>query len=272
MLDIATSGAGCSYNKGNKIEPYLMKRLLPLCLLLISSAVLAESGAYRVEVIVFRNLAVNAEPVPSDELQSFSQFPALEESDLPDDLIAIAEKSSHMDGVWRRLRSSKGYRPLVFAAWMQNRTDYYPPVRIHDDMVLDTDLRPPTEIMVADLAAEDPLGAYRSTFYQLDGTVQLRRSRFLHLYLDLEYRETPPVNEASPAGDMKASFFNTEEAREPGMEKDAGYKVFHIKQNRQIRTGQLQYFDTPFFGALVYVTPVSANTVQETGQPSSQPQ
>lgn len=243
-----------------------MKRYLPLCLLLLSSAVLAESGAYRVELIIFRNLAVNVEPVPQDELRSFSQFPSLEEADLPDDLVAIVEKSSYMDGVWRRLRSSKGYRPLVFAAWMQNRTDYYPPMRIHDEMVLDTDLRPPTEVMIADLAAEDPLGAYRSTFYRLDGTVQLKRSRFLHLYLDLEYRETPPASET------KASFFNTQEAHEPGPEEETGYEVFHLKQNRQIRTGQMQFFDTPFFGALVYVTPVAASKAQESGQASSQPQ
>jgi hypothetical protein len=250
----------------------MMKRFLPLCLLLISSAALAESGAYRVEVIVFRNLAVTVEPAPIDELRSFSQFPALEENDLPDDLVALVDKSSYMDGVWRRLRSSKGYRPLIFAAWMQNRTDYYPPMRVHDELVLDTGLRPPTEIMVADLAAEDPLSAYRSTFYRLDGTVQLKRSRFLHLYLDLEYRETSPADEASSASETQASFFNTEEAREPGAGTDAGYSVFHLKQNRQIRTGQMQYFDTPFFGALVYVTPVAAETTRETGQPSSLPQ
>ena len=248
-----------------------MKRLLTLCLLLISSAVLAESGGYRVEVIIFSNLAVDVEPAPVDELRSFSQFPALEESDLPDEMVAIVKKSTYMDGVWRRLRSSKGYRPLVFAAWVQNRTDYYPPMRIHDEVVLDTDLRPPTEIMVADLAAEDPLSAYRSMFYRLDGTVQLKRSRFLHLYLDLEYREAPPATEVTPASETQSSFFNTEEAREPGLESDTAHKVFHLKQNRQIRTGQMQYFDTPFFGALIYVTPVSAETAQENGEPLAQP-
>ncbi len=93
-----------------------MKRLLPLLLLLISFAALAESGAYRVEMIILQNLGVTADATPIEELRSFSRFPALDETDLPDDLAVIAEKSTYMDTVWRRLRSSKAYRPLLFAA------------------------------------------------------------------------------------------------------------------------------------------------------------
>ena len=169
-----------------------MKRLIPL-LLLLSSAALADSGAYRIEVIVFRNLDAMAEPANAVELRSFSHFPDLEEkkvetgdpskrpdliaktaetspgsagdvyspprSDLPDDLHVITEKAFRMDDAWRRLRSSKGYRPLLYASWEQNRTDYYPPMRIHDQTGIDSQLRSPTNIMLADLAAEDPLAA-----------------------------------------------------------------------------------------------------------------
>ncbi len=244
----------------------MMKRLLPL-LLLMSSAVLADSGAYRVEVIVFRNLAVTAEAAEVETLRSFSAFPALEvpvlpvrqpvgfanepaevketeppRFDLPDDLHVISEKSPVVDDAWRRLRGSNNYRPLLYAAWEQNRTDYYPPMRIHDQQLIETQLRPPSRFMVADLTAPDPLAAYRSAFYQLDGSVQLRRSRFLHLFLDLEYREPvlqqPGVGALSPARDK--------------------YRVFEIKQNRQIRTGHMQYFDTPQFGVLVLVTAIDS--------------
>ena len=112
-----------------------MKRLLPFLLLLLSSATLAESGAYRVEVIVFRNLEVLTESVEVDDLRSFSKFPSLEEIvkpevlledpaielpaklqeevsnelpddlaeviryDLPDDLSVISQKSTRMDAV-----------------------------------------------------------------------------------------------------------------------------------------------------------------------------
>jgi hypothetical protein len=253
-----------------------MRRLLPFLLLLFSSAVLAESGAYRVEVIVFQNLGVTAEALEIEELRSFSQFPELEESrqaedsstelpgglprlvpnKLPDDVRIITRKSAQMDGVWRRLRSSRGYRPLVYAAWDQNRTEYYPPMRVHNGQIIDTQFRPPGNIVVADLAAEDPLAAYRSTFYQLDGSVQLRRSRFLHLFLDLEYRiqTTKPAPEPGFFGD---GGIQTEP--ENGEYNSSLHEVIALKQNRQIRTGRLQYFDTPYFGALVFVSAIPAN-------------
>lgn len=227
-----------------------MKRLLPLLLLLISVAALAESGAYRVEIIIFQNLAVTTDGAQVEELRSFSGFPDLLEADLPGELTATEQKSTYMDGVWRRLRSSKGYRPLLFAAWQQSRTDYFPPMRLHDDLVVDEQLRPPTNIMIADLAAEDPLGAYLSSFYRLDGTLQLRRSRFLHLYLDLKYREEIP----QPGSEAQASFFSIED---PALPKSVAYNIYSLQQNRQIRTGQLQYFDTPYFGALVLVTAIA---------------
>lgn len=259
-----------------------MKRILPLLLVLLSSATWAESGAYRVEVIVFRNLAATAESAEAAEvetLRSFSSFPALEKPvlpllnpltsvdelaetadepmeavdaseesgveeekpvrfDLPDDLRVVSDKSPAIDDAWRRLRGSSDYRPLLYAAWEQNRVDYYPPLRIHDQQLIDTQLRPPTRYLVADLSAADPLAAYRSAFYQLDGSVQLRRSRFLHLHLDLEYREVLPG--AAATGTLSPS--------------GQTYRVFKIRQNRQVRTGNMQYFDTPQFGVLVLVT------------------
>jgi hypothetical protein len=285
----------------------MMKRLLPL-LLLISSTALAESGAYRVEIIVFRNLDAMAEPVNVVELRGFSQFPGLEEqkvesgnqrpsaelttkavgappglaggssspirSDLPDDLDVIKDKGFRMDDAWRRLRSSQGYRPLLYASWEQNRTDYYPPMRIHDQTIIDSQLRPPTTIIVADLATDDPLAAYRSIFYKLDGSVQLRRSRFLHLFLDLEYRQ-----DTSSTGPKTGFFTNSDQENggeelpvesgtnffsenniqtESGTDANSYHRIFRLKQNRQIRTDRMQYFDTPYFGVLVLVS-----TIQE---------
>lgn len=245
-----------------------MKRLLPFLLLLISSATLAESGAYRVEVIIFRNLDVLTDAVIEEELRSFSQYPGLDRGEpaeasleipnkhLPEDLNIVTRKSARMDGVWRRLRSSQGYRPLLYKSWMQNRTDFYPPMRVHNERIIDTQLRPPTKIVVADLAAEDPLAAYRSTFYQLDGSVQLRRSRFLHLYVDLEYRDE------NTAETVEAGIIANTDTQANGDIENAIIKqhdIFKLRENRQIRTGRLQYFDAPYFGALILVTAIKAD-------------
>ena len=275
-----------------------MKRYSPLLLLLLSTAVLAESKAYRVEVIVFRNLLATDEPAEVSELRSFSKFPDLRDAgnlegivnpediadvtappqaskpsvnpdgeslddpflplrdDLPDDLGVVNEKSNRMDTAWRRLRSSQNYRPLVYAAWDQNRVDYYPPIRIHNEQVIDTRLTPPTPIMVADLTKTDPLAAYRSEFFQIDGSLQLRRSRFLHLSLDLEIRETATENTFMPGptgdNDIRLDGINTPDTA-------IAFRVHTLKQNRQISTGQIQYFDTPYFGALVYISSIPVN-------------
>ncbi len=242
-----------------------MKRLLAFLLLLLSSATLAESGSYRVEVIVFRNLDVVSDPVLEDELGSFSRYPRLDQifveeasleipnKHLPEDLNVVTRRSSRMDGVWRRLRTSQGYRPLIYKSWVQNRVDYYPPMRVHNERVIDTQLRPPTNIVVADLAAEDPLAAYRSTFYQLDGSLQLRRSRFLHLYLDLEYRDE------NSGEAIETDFFDSQDAPVELAGFNEKNSIFRLKENRQIRTGRLQYFDAPHFGALVLVTAIRAD-------------
>jgi len=260
-----------------------MKRLLPFLLLLTSSVSLAESGAYRVEVIIFRNLLVASDATQINELRSFSQFPDLEDTrppkepverpankltpelpddladlvrdDLPDDLQVGSGRGTYMDDVWRRLRSSEGYRPWIYTSWEQNRVDYYPPMRIHNPQIIDTQLRSPTHIMIADLTSDDPLSAYRSNFYQLDGSVQLRRSRFLHLFLDLEYRQES-VQTNTEAGFPASYDFLTGAEQETSDRSE--YDVFKLKQNRQIRTNEMQYFDTPYFGALVFVTSIAA--------------
>jgi hypothetical protein len=243
--------------------------------------VVAESGTYRVEVIVFRNLSNTPEFSVVDRLRSFSQFPDVMDTgqtaneaaepvagqdglagatvfealraDLPDDVRIVNQKSNAMEDVWRRLRSGREYQPLVYAAWEQNQVDYYPPMRIHNQQVIATELRAPTMIMVADLVAEDPLGTYRSKFYQLDGSLQLRRSRFLHLYLDLEIRQQRAMLNYDEGSLGESGSPATEETGGAGINK-TGNEVYALKQNRQISTGEMQYFDTPGFGTLVYVT------------------
>jgi hypothetical protein len=258
-----------------------MKRLLPFVLLLLSSATLAESGAYRVELIVLRNLSVIATASEVDKLRSFSQHPDLkvvtdnnpqpspqgeplenrvielspvERPDLPDDLKPLLDKGTEMDTAWRRLRSSSNYRPLIYSAWEQNRIDYYPPIRVHDDQIIGAPVHLPVELMETDLASDDPPAGLRNNFYQLDGSVQLRRSRFLHLYLDLELRERRPQSVGVPG--LPGEEISTA-ADESASDSVSDYLVFALKQNRQIQSGRMQYFDTPQFGVLVLVTAIA---------------
>lgn len=231
-------------------------------------------GGYRVEVIVFQNLLANIDAVEIDKLQSFANIPGVQDDNLPDDLEILTDRSQRMEGVWQRLRNSKGYRPLVYTSWVQNNIDYYPPFRIHDEVVVDTQIRSPGNIVVANLDAQDPLKAYRSDFYRLDGSAQLRLSRFLHINLNLEYR-VPAVARAQQnmvfdqsggsQTDLTGANTGPETVRaavNTSAEADlADHDVYRLKQSRQVKTDRLQYFDSPWFGALVLVIPIAAEPV-----------
>jgi hypothetical protein len=232
-----------------------MKRFFVLLLLIGSTSTQAEIGGYRVEIIVFQNLLANLDAVEVDKLRSFEDVPGLQEESLPDDFEALTDKSQRMEGVWRRLRSSQGYRPLIYASWVQNNIDYYPPFRIHDDVVVDTQIRTPTNMVMVDLQSQDPFEAWRDDFYRLDGSVQLRLSRFLHINLNLEYRVPAAIPQP-----QNAILTQTDGAIEPAPEF-AGHDVYRLKQSRQVKTDRLQYFDSPWFGALVLVIPIAAEPI-----------
>ena len=100
------------------------------------------------------------------------------------------------------------------------------------------------------------------------------RSRFLHLNIDLEYRQDllprspaqqtlqiqplPSVADADVAdidvADMAATIEQLDKLVDPS---PGPALVFALKQSRQIRTGQMQYFDTPYLGVLIRVTATS---------------
>lgn len=150
---------------------------------------------YRVEVLVFRHQDAEPSPATVDEFRAFTssyELPVAEELSGPDPFLGapvpLSIRSNMLNNVWSRLSRLAAYEPLVWQSWEQSQSDYHPPVRIHSEESLGEVYRFTGGLGVLDLAAEDPLAPYRVSLYRLDGSVQLRRSRFLHLDIDLEYR------------------------------------------------------------------------------------
>jgi hypothetical protein len=225
--------------------------------LLLPAALFAESGTYRVEVLVFNHLDSAAEPLEKETLRSFANAFPLDGERLKNDYqdpVSLDVMSDTMEDTWRRLRLSSGYRPLLYLVWEQSRIDYHPPVRVHDGELFAERLLFPGGLAWIDLRSDDMFAAYRAPYFRLDGTIQLRRSRFLHLDLDLEYRQeyisTPsPLPASAEAAEIIA------ETLEKVPEPLPGPALVHpLRQSRQIRTGSVQYFDTPYLGVLARVT------------------
>lgn len=224
----------------------------------------------------------------------------LEEED-PNAVVHIEEMGVEMQDAWRRLRLSAPFRPEQYLAWEQGSEAPFPLLRVHDLEVVDMDdpwaelrleLAKAEEsgelgsdgeaIVFADAAGLNALGAdgdeaaeedgkpalpEPTYFYRLDGTVMLRRTRFLHLDLDLQLREAvypeqvPPGSMSLLAPTPRQSAteplaIDTEppEAANAEAPDPVAFRVHALTQSRQVKSGRMEYFDGPVFGVLAFIT------------------
>lgn len=188
------------------------------------------------------------------------------------DISLLEGRSERMDEVWRNLRLSGEYRPQAFLAWEQPAEPPFPALRIHNETVLRVDdpwahartRRPADES--DDTVPIDTAFQYSLTdgtlelarlpepelHFALDGTVRLSRTRFLHIELDLESRQVASSRGMGIPGP-------------PLRREHQGYLVHALQQSRQVRTGRMEYFDSPALGALVWITEIEAEE-EESGE------
>jgi hypothetical protein len=68
----------------------------------------------------------------------------------------------------------------------------------------------------------------------------------------------PEANIGDPINAEEPAILQDRELIEDALGQSPGPALVHIlKQSRQVRTGQMQYFDTPYLGVLVRVTATS---------------
>lgn len=173
------------------------------------------------------------------------------------DIVLLEQRSERMNTVWRNLRLSSEFRPEVFLAWEQSAEGPFPELRVHNEEVLWIE-DPHAALRISGPAyvfhyvlergelgmAPIPEPIYH---YALDGSVRLRRSRFLHFDLDLAFRSLAPGALPGMSG--------------PPLRGDLGvFEVHRLRQSRQVRTERMEYFDSPVLGALLWVTQIERNT------------
>ncbi len=240
---------------------------------------LSDDERYRVEILVLYHLRNEHDPREVGTLNDYSDAldflqppeeqtdpqsadnevygPGSEPADLLNAVVHLAEAGPEMQEAWRRLRSSAPFRPLQYLGWEQGSNSPFPVLRVHDlEVVLVQD--PWAEQRTAEQSAyglnlEDAL-AEPITYYRLDGTASLTRARFLHLALAIEWRE--PLYDADgtvlagsplPAGEATAEMGPVEP-------QPTAFRVHRLEQRRSVRTGRIEYFDSPALGVLAYVT------------------
>ena len=209
----------------------------------------------------------------------------------PNEVVHHEEMSDVMQEAWRRLRLSAPFRPQQYLSWEQGNQEPFPALRIHDlevVLVKDPESRRRLKMIEADLLEDESEQREKETlfvtsgsttpepagglvelpqaaeipeepelpeavpYYRLDGTVKLRRSRFLHLDLDLQMREG--IWEPEPLEIV---------ARDPVIFERAGptlFRVHELQQSRQVKTGRLEYFDGPVLSLLAFITAIKVES------------
>jgi Peptidoglycan-binding protein, CsiV len=241
-----------------------------------------QEQRYRVEILVLRHLEGHSTVAPVPLLRDFStamdllappvESPMSETAAQPEvpatnppgvqpadqaaaPVVLLEERSEVMAQAWRRLHSADGLRPELYLSWEQAASAGSPEIRIHDnEVVFEPDSYTSLQDATAFQSGHDTRapGDARALvrYFRLDGTARLRVSRFLHLDLDIELRETAEGEPQSAALQQ-----------EPGQTVDGAlppkaYAVHAIRQSRQLQLENLQYFDGPVIAVLALVSRV----------------
>jgi hypothetical protein len=187
-----------------------------LCLVPAFSAWAASSAKnrdlYEVEVVIFQTKLAYLE---GEELWARdivnTKLPGLT------DAVTVKDVPSIDSPLWKAagtLEADAEYHVLLRKRWLQS-----------------AEPRSKTKwVYLTNARTGDPL--------QLEGTIRLYQSRYLHVDIELLLREGG-VREASA-----------------GKSTDTLPYVYRISEQRRIRAGKINYFDHPKFGALVWVAPV----------------
>lgn len=263
---------------------YRLFILLFIIIALGANPAYAQDTRYRVELLVLTHLQHDSEPMELLQLEDFStatdfltpppegdeeqKAEATASADVeaeapdPNALEHIEEMSEAMRESWRRLRLSGPFRPEQYLSWEQGEQEPFPALRVHDlEVVLVddpyADLRQEleeTQVFTDQVAtndgAEEPGIPDPIIYHRLDGTAMLRRTRFLHLDLNLQLREAvwtetsllspPPISESVVQDTSQPTAFN----------------VHSLKQSRQVKSARMEYFDGPVLSVLAFITPI----------------
>lgn len=133
----------------------------------------------------------------------------------------LESEELQLKDAYSRLQRLDAYTPLLHGGWIQ-------------------DGLPENQARPFDIA-------YLGTFNPA-GTIRLHVSRFVHLSLDVDYQPTALQRAARPADDA-----------EPFGLSELSLGPRHVlATSRRVRSGELNYFDHPYFGLIVVVTPYEA--------------
>jgi len=198
------------------------------------------------------------------------------------EVIHVETMGENMQEAWRRLRLSGPFRPEQYLSWEQSADEPFPSLRIHnqdivlvDDPYADLRAQLADEELGSDEGMEEPIVFSDqgnilpgepleesdedaelpdpTLYYHIDGSVMLKRSRFLHLELDLELREAIFDEMAMRQALIAQEELEVEEIELP---QPSSFLIHSLKQSRQVKSARMEYFDGSVLSVLAYISSV----------------
>jgi len=232
-----------------------MKRIYILLFIVYLWTNPAFAAWYQVEVIVFDNL------YPDSDGELWYKIPGLPDRDGSQELLfgnpgaenidsetkddnsgalipykLLPKDKYRMGGIYRVLRLSEKYRPLIHTSWQQPGVARARPVHIEklDGAIPETEL--------SDVNEPDFLIPPKAI---VDGIIRVRGGHFLHVDVDLAYfLDSISIPGLSPHRDTVAN----------DMLVNQNAEYVRLNETRKIRLNELHYFDHPMFGLILQVS------------------
>jgi len=148
---------------------------------------------------------------------------------------AVADADRNLEGAARSIRRSKDYRLLLHQSWTQ-------PIDAQSTAIL--------------LQGGDQFGDQ----FELEGTLSVRRSRFLHVETDLwltRFEATGSMQDPFQDHPMAEVYPALLLAAARGLNHEPGYR-YHMAQQRRLRSNEVHYLDHPQFGIIIEIRPAEA--------------
>tara|TARA_B100000959_G_scaffold72145_1_gene76526 strand:- start:359 stop:1057 length:699 start_codon:yes stop_codon:yes gene_type:complete len=227
-----------------------MKKIIYILILLfpfISFNVFAESW-YQVEVIIFDRINpdlgeekwVNGEPkIRPDMIELYPNHEMNHDQGLAPYMI-MDEKNNRMHGIFRVLKLSREYRPLIHLSWQQPATKLRQSRYIH--MKYDSESEVPKEEILAIPEEPNFIEDLTKTKKIIDGSIRIRSNFYLHVDLDIYYFKN--LYNDNKIINKEVEFSNSR------------FKelTIQLKESRKIKLNEIHYFDNPLYGVILQVS------------------
>lgn len=253
-------------------SPSLLSRFMLCCLLTCPPVVLAEEENvedirwYQVEIILFTQndkIALSEEQWKSKAsgftLPDSTQELYLGETSLKELPIApvpfstVLQNETSLNGIANRLSRSNQYQSLIHLSWIQPTRKDVTPIPVHVGSGIEIEPFRENEENQSPLFIYSDAEIHPEPSTGFNGTVGLQRGHYLHLQVDMVYRE---ANREKLTQNNRYDFLQPENDFYSEPEDEARFTVYRMKQKRRLRSGETHYFDHPRFGLIAKVTPI----------------